>query len=126
MSPGDGRRRRSDVDLLGESFIGRTVGNWELLRLLGEGAFGAVYEAQNSGIASRRAAVKILHPRLSGDRAMKQRFLNEANAASRAEHENIVQIFDGGITDDGVCYSVMELLKGSSLSALIKAGPLGE
>ncbi len=108
----------------GDAFIGRQVGNWRLLRLLGEGAFGAVYEAENAGIAGKRAAVKILHPHMSMHVSIKQRFLNEASAASRADHENIVQIFDGGITDDGVCYSVMELLKGAPLTKVIEAGPL--
>ena len=65
-------------------FVGRTVGNWRLLRLLGEGAFGAVYEAQNVTIDARRAAVKILHPHVSFNDEIKRRFVNEANAASRA------------------------------------------
>src|SRR6185369_7275447 len=74
---------------------GRTVGNWRLIKRLGEGAFGAVYEVENATIS-----------------------------ASRAEHENIVQIFDGGITPDGICYVVMELLRGLTLSDLIRRGPL--
>ena len=100
--------------------IGQTVGNWRILRQLGQGAFGAVYEAEHSAIQGRGGAVKILRPELSMQTAIKQRFLNEASAASRAEHENIVQIFDGGITPDGTCYQVMELLKGSTLSDLLK------
>jgi serine/threonine-protein kinase len=109
----------SGVDLSGRSF-----GNWKLIRLLGEGAFGGVYEAQNVGIAGRRAAVKVLHPHMSFHPDIKRRFINEASAASRAEHENIVQVFDGGVTDDGTCYAVMELLKGQPLSKVIQSGRL--
>jgi eukaryotic-like serine/threonine-protein kinase len=102
------------------SLIGQTVGNWRLKQLLGEGAFGAVFEAEHTAIAGRRGAVKILKPEMSMHASMKQRFLNEASAASRAEHENIVQIFDGGIAPDGTCYQVMEMLSGNVLTKLIQ------
>ena len=101
-------------------FVGRTVGNWRMTRQLGEGAFGAVFEAEHTAIMGRKGAVKILRPELSMQAAMKQRFLNEASAASRAEHENIVQIFDGGITPDGACYQVMELLGGAVLTQVLR------
>jgi serine/threonine-protein kinase len=107
-----------------ENLVGRRVGNWTLERLLGEGAFGAVYQAVNAGIAGKHAAVKVLHPHLAMHPSVKQRFLNEASAASRADHENIVQIFDGGITDEGYCYSVMELLRGRTLSSVLSAGAM--
>jgi serine/threonine protein kinase len=107
------------MELEMQRFIGQTVGNWRLMRLLGEGAFGAVFESEHTAIAGRMGAVKILRPQLSMQRDIKQRFLNEASAASRAEHENIVQVFDGGISPDGTCYQVMELLKGQSLARLL-------
>jgi eukaryotic-like serine/threonine-protein kinase len=106
--------------------IGRSVGSWRVLRPLGEGAFGAVFEAEHTGIPGKYGAVKVLRPELSVQSGIKQRFLNEASAASRAEHENIVQIYDGGITPDGTCYSVMELLKGQTLTGLIRGGRLSE
>jgi len=101
---------------------GRVFGNWRLERRLGEGGFGAVYEAQNVAIPGRRAAVKVLHPHMAFNGEIKQRFINEASAASRAEHENIVQVFDGGVTPDGFCYCVMEFLRGNPLTKLIQAG----
>ena len=107
-----------------QSAVGRTLGNWRMSAVIGEGSFGVVYEAHNVSIAGRRAAVKVLHPHMSTQLAIQQRFLNEASAASRAEHENIVQVFDGGITPDGYCYSVMELLKGHTLAEVIASGPL--
>lgn len=103
---------------------GRLVGNWRLEDPLGEGGFGAVYAAQHATILERRAAVKLLHPELARQPELRRRFLNEANAASRADHEHIVQIFDGGETADGVCFVVMELLRGSSLSHALEAGPM--
>ena len=102
-----------------QGLVGQAVGNWRIRRILGEGAFGAVYEAEHTAISGRKGAVKILKPEVATQGSMKQRFLNEASAASRAEHENIVQIFDGGITPDGTCYQVMELLGGTVLTKLI-------
>ncbi len=103
-----------------EGMVGQSLGNWRIKRLLGEGAFGAVFESEHVTIAGRRGAVKVLKPEMSMQAEMKQRFLNEASAASRAEHENIVQIFDGGIAPDGTCYQVMELLCGRTLTELLK------
>src|SRR5262249_32271156 len=60
----------------------------------------------------------------SANAEFKRRFVNEANAASRADHENIVQIFDAGVAPDGTCYVVMELLKGEPLSHLLQRGRL--
>jgi serine/threonine-protein kinase len=104
----------------GPHIEGRVIANWQLMRQLGEGAFGAVYEAQHTSIAGRRAAIKVLHPHMSFHADIKRRFVNEASAASRADHENIIQVFDGGVTADGLCYAVMELLRGEPLSHLIR------
>jgi serine/threonine-protein kinase len=110
----------------GPDLRGRAIGNWTLQRPLGEGTFGAVYEAQHVSIAGRRAAIKVLHPHMAFNADIKRRFVNEASAASRADHENIVQVFDGGVTDDGLCYAVMEFLKGAPLSQVIaRDGALG-
>ncbi len=106
------------------NLMGRTIGNWKLHRLLGEGTFGAVYEAEHQAIAGRHAAVKILDPQVSVQSDLKRRFVNEASAASRVAHENIVQVFDGGVTEEGICYVVMELLNGKSLAQIIQRGPL--
>jgi serine/threonine-protein kinase len=104
--------------------IGQTLGNWRILRQLGAGAFGAVYEAQHVTIAERKAAVKVLHPHLSADQQLQKRFINEANAISRIEHQNIVQIYDGGTAASGICYVVMEFVAGHSLEHLLAAGAL--
>ena len=103
---------------------GRILGNWFLEDPLGEGGFGAVYAAHHLAIPERRAAVKLLHPELARQPELRRRFLNEANAASRADHEHIVQIFDGGETAEGLCFVAMELLRGSSLTRALEPGPM--
>jgi serine/threonine-protein kinase len=101
---------------------GRVFGNWRLARRIGEGSFGAIYEAANTTIAGRHAAIKVLHPRASLRGSAKRRFIAEAAAASSADHENLIHIYDGGIADDGTCYLVMELLRGAPLSTVIARG----
>ena len=101
---------------------GQNIGNWRLLRLLGEGAFGAVYEAEHHAIAGRRAAVKVMDAQSVLQPDQNRRFVNEASAASRIAHEHIVQVFDGGVTESGVCYVVMELLSGQSLAQVLLRG----
>ena len=105
-------------------YTGRVLGSWHLVRPLGKGGSGVVYEARHKVIPGRLAAVKLLHPHLAQDPESRRRFLNEATAVSRADHENIVQVFDGGF-DDELCFLIMELLQGQSLSALLReVGPL--
>jgi serine/threonine-protein kinase len=106
------------------SFVGRGIGGWQLVRIIGEGGFGAVFEGVDGN--GRHAAVKILRPEQSLQVAIRRRFLNEPRAASRCEHANIVRIFDNGITSDGICYLVMELLEGQTLSRVVRGhGPIG-
>lgn len=64
------------------NYQGRMLGNWELVGLLGEGAFGAVYEARHRLISGRAAAVKVLHGHMARNPQVRQRFLNEASALS--------------------------------------------
>lgn len=106
------------------NYEGRVFGNWELLGLLGQGSFGAVYEARHRLIAGRSAAIKVLYGHVGHDELVRQRFLNEASAASRADHPHIIQVFDVGQSDEGLCYVVMERLRGQRLSDLIAAGPM--
>ena len=107
-----------------ELLLGRVVGNWRLKERIGSGSFGAVYRAEHVSLKGTAAAVKVLYPALALEAAVKQRFINEACASSRARHENIVQIFDGGVSDDGLCYVVMELLEGVTLRSLTQKGPI--
>ncbi|MFO0567932.1 MAG: serine/threonine-protein kinase [Polyangiaceae bacterium] len=101
---------------------GRVVaGKYQLVRLLGEGGMGAVYEARHT-TTHRRCAVKLLiTPELAAHPEVVKRFFREAKASGIAESDHIVQVYDSG-TDpaDSLPYMVMELLSGHDLEQLIK------
>ncbi len=88
---------------------------YKLLRLLGEGGMGAVYEAEHL-VLGTRVAVKILHPDLARREGLMDRFLQEAMVAARIRSENVVHVMDVERTPDGVAFMVMELLQGESLA----------
>jgi serine/threonine-protein kinase len=93
---------------------GQTFGNYQVVRLLGEGGFGEVYEAENPFL-QRRAAIKVLHKGMVEDPELVRRFLNEARAASAIRHPNIIEVLDAGVTPEGEPYILMEFLEGDSL-----------
>jgi len=99
-----------------DTIVGRQIGNYVITRLLGRGGFGAVYLAAHPQI-EREVAVKILDKEVMAFAG--ERFVDEARAASRIKHPNIIEIFDLGQTDDGLFYYVMEYLPGKDLSALM-------
>lgn len=96
----------------------QSFGNFQVLRLIGEGGFGEVYEAENPFL-QRRAAIKVLHTGMDQDPELVRRFLNEARAASAIRHPNIIEVFDAGVTPDGEPYILMEFLQGDSLQKRI-------
>ena len=101
------------------------IGPYKIVRKIGEGGMGAVYEALQDPIG-RRVALKILHPKYAADPSIAARFLNEARAVNLVDHPGVVQISDYGQMPDGTAYLVMEFLKGETLSQRIKKpGGLG-
>jgi serine/threonine-protein kinase len=97
---------------------------YRVVRLLGEGAMGAVYEATHARLAGRYA-IKVLLPGLSANPAMLALFDKEARVTSLLQHPNIVQVVDHNTTADGTEYLVMEYLAGESLAQrLLDKGPL--
>jgi serine/threonine-protein kinase len=99
--------------------IGTTLGGkYRILRLLGEGGMGEVYQAEHVKL-KRRVAVKVMRPGLSANPEAMERFVREAQAASAIGHPNIVDIQDIGEEPDGSCYLVMELLHGQPLDHLL-------
>ncbi len=102
------------ADLVGKVFEKK----YRLVRLLGEGGMGAVYEAEHT-ILNRTVAVKVMHPVIATNPIAVDRFFREAQAASAIGHPNIIEIFDVGKDDDGEVFMVMELLRGESLEALL-------
>jgi serine/threonine protein kinase len=104
---------------LGGRMIGQNVGNYRIIRLLGEGGMGTVYLAEHPGLG-RQSAVKILRKELANNEQMIQRFFNEARAANAVGHPGIVEIWDFGTLPSGEPYLMMELLRGRSLSGRMR------
>jgi serine/threonine protein kinase len=91
-------------------------GKWSLVRLLGVGGSAAVYEAEHRN--GRRVAIKMLHPKYAGEQGAQRRFLQEAYAANRVQHPDVVQVYDDGVDEHGNVFLVSELLRGRSLAEL--------
>lgn len=100
--------------------IGKVVaGRFRIVRFIGEGGMGSVYEAEHATL-SRRFALKVLHRDLGRDRRFVERFRREAVAAGRVDHPNIAQTSDFGQLEGGEFYLVMEYLEGVGLDAVIR------
>ncbi|HNN94393.1 MAG TPA: protein kinase [Pseudomonadota bacterium] len=91
------------------------LGPYRIVRPLGQGGMGAVYEAIQEPIG-RRVAVKVLLAQHAQDRDAVARFFNEARAVNLIEHPSIVQVSDYGQATDGTVYLAMEYLRGQTLS----------
>lgn len=103
------------------SRVGMIVeGKYEVLRLLGAGGMGEVYEARHLQI-TRRVALKFLLPDIAEEPALLERFRNEARAAGALEHENVAAVYDMGVAADGAPYFVMEYLEGSDCAAVLES-----
>jgi len=101
-----------------DSLVGIVLaGRYEVLRRIGEGGMGAVYEAKHA-LIGKRVAVKVLLEKFHAKSDFVARLLQEARLASAIGHENIVDVTDFGMTDDGRSFVVMEFLDGESLAEL--------
>lgn len=98
---------------------GKTINSFTLQRLLGKGGMAEVWYAENK--IGKRAAVKILLPKLCQDEGIVARFLTEAKVMVELEHPNIRQVYDYGDID-GRPAIVMEYLEGDDLKAKMKRG----
>ncbi len=94
-------------------------GRYRLLRRLGEGGFGAVYEAEHLRVPGRRLAVKVIDPILTRDERLRRRFLREVEAATRLVHPSILVVRDVDVTPEGVCFCAMDFSPGRSLRAVL-------
>ena len=109
-----------------DALIGQQLGGtYEVLRVIGEGGMGRVYEARHLRLAGKRFAVKMLHADLSRSPDVVTRFQREAESASVLSHPNVVGVYDVNTAPDGRPYLVAEMLQGEQLGELLaKSGKL--
>lgn len=98
---------------------GQRIGNYRVVRKIGQGGMGSVWEAKHEQLG-RRAAIKLLRRELTADPQVEVRFFNEAKAASRVDHPSIVKIDEFGHLPDGTAYIIMEYLSGDPLSVRLR------
>ncbi len=96
----------------------KRLGDFEILREIGRGGMGIVYEARQISL-NRRVALKVLAGGLGLTDNAVERFLREAQAAAKLHHTNIVPVYATG-HEDGLYFYAMELIDGSSLDRVIK------
>jgi serine/threonine protein kinase/Tfp pilus assembly protein PilF len=102
--------------------IGTTISHYKILEKLGEGGMGVVYKAKDTKL-ERHVALKFLPSDFTRDVAAKERFIQEAKAASSLEHTNICNIHEINETEDGQLFIVMACYEGESLKQKIERGP---
>lgn len=91
---------------------------YQIVSVIGEGGMGLVYKAKHV-LMNRFVALKMIRQELISNFTMTQRFHQEAQAVSQLQHQNIVAVYDFGITPEGIPYLVMDYLDGKSLAELI-------
>lgn len=104
--------------LTDDALVGSELDRYRVIRRIGEGGMGLVYEGLHIAI-EKRVAIKVLRDDFSSRPDVVERFRQEAKSASRIGHENIVDISDFGSTPAGQSYFVMEFLEGEDLADLI-------
>ena len=104
-----------------EQITGRTLGDFVVRDLLGEGGFGAVYRAEQP-LLQREAVIKVVHHRLRASETIVQRFLREARLASHLDHPYAAHVYAFGAEPDGLLWIAMELVRGTPLDELLRTG----
>ncbi|MBK8170844.1 MAG: serine/threonine protein kinase [Sandaracinaceae bacterium] len=103
--------------------LGSLLGSYEIVRKIGEGGMGIVWEARH-GTLRKRVAIKTLKPEVAMNADFVARFVREGRAAARIRHPNAVDVADVGV-ENGIPYLVMDLLEGESLADRItQSGPV--
>ena len=108
--------------------VGTSVGGYVIEALIGVGGFARVYRARHEVLATK-VALKVLTRALAFDPEVMQRFVREAQAASRIQHASIVRVLGFGTHDDGRAYQVLELVDGPALDTYLEDHgrlPVGE
>ncbi len=103
--------------------IGQTISHYKILEKLGQGGMGVVYKAKDLKL-NRMVALKFLPPSLTADPEAKERFVQEAHAASSLQHENICTIHDIDETEVGQLFIVMDYYSGTTLKVHLAHGAM--
>lgn len=103
------------VDNIKEEFEYR----YKIVRKIAVGGMGTILEAQHV-VLGKRVALKVLNKALAGDHNAIVRFEREARACASLEHPNLVQVYDCGLTNDGIPYLVMDFVPGPNLLAILR------
>jgi serine/threonine-protein kinase len=94
------------------------AGRFRVLRALGEGGMGAVYEAEQLGLG-RHVALKVMHPHIASAPGFSERFQREAHVLARLHHPGSVEVYDYGL-DTGFLFLAMELVSGETVDSLLR------
>ena len=108
---------RTDSVGSGSGNLPDSLGDYKIIRELGGGGMGVVYEAEHASLKSR-VALKVMHPRFRTDEKYLKRFNLEARSAAGLHHTNIVTVFDFG-EQGGVCYYAMQFIDGQPLDRVL-------
>ena len=134
LAPGAGLKGALAETLLGELERGEPVAggperggqidDFRLVKLLGEGGMGEVWEAEQTGPVRRRVALKVVKAGMDSKRVT-ARFDSERQALALMNHPNVAQVFGGGTAGSGRPYFVMELVRGQNLKQYCRGRDLG-
>src|SRR5205823_4161445 len=105
------------------SFVGRRFGPYQLVREIGRGGMGLVFEAHRVDDEFRKIVALKIAPEWRNDTLLRERIRHERQILAGLEHENIARLHDGG-TEDGVPYFAMEYVAGTPITEYVRAAGL--
>jgi tRNA A-37 threonylcarbamoyl transferase component Bud32 len=108
----------------GDALVGRRLGPYLVEQRVGDGGMGTVYRARREGDYRQQVAVKVIRPGLDGGEVVR-RFQTERQVLAELAHPHVARLLDGGSTDDGRPYFVMEFIDGLPLDRFCEARRLG-
>jgi len=100
------------------------IGRYKIVREIGRGGMARVYEALRDDDLKMRVAIKVVKPRLLDREEVDWRFRHERRVLAGLDHPNIAKLFDGGTTEDGIPYFVMEYVEGERLTEYCRSRKL--
>jgi len=96
-------------------------GKYRLIQRLGKGGMGEVFKVEHVHLGATRV-IKVMRPQIADDKELQERFLREAQLATRIQSPNVATLHDFSTLPDGSCYMVWELIEGMDLATFVKSG----